>query len=362
MNLLLDRDTFRPATFKRDKDVCVMCGRGHADGVKLDAHHIMERRLFTAPSQFGGYYLENGATLCDDGTPNSCHFKAEMTLISPEELREKIGIKKAILPEHLYPDQRYTKWGDEVLPSGKRIRGELFNDESVQKVLEMGGVLNLYSPYVKYPRTYHLSFSPGFSSDDRVMKNHDCFVGKNVIVTAKMDGENTTLYHDYVHARSIDSRTDVTRHWVQNFHAGMAHEIPEGWRVCAENLYAAHTIKYSKLPSYLLGISVWNEKNVCLSWDETIQWLDLLGIKPLTAYCPPLYVGPWNEKIIRDLYRSDINGEPCEGFVVRLTDSFHYSQFRYSVAKYVDGSFRRKHNENMDDSRNKPIERNQVLK
>ncbi len=29
---------------------------------------------------------------------------------------------------------------------------------------------------------------------------------ENVVVTEKLDGENTTLYHDYLYTRSLDSK------------------------------------------------------------------------------------------------------------------------------------------------------------
>jgi hypothetical protein len=43
---------------------------------------------------------------------------------------------------------------------------------------------------VKYPRTHHLPWSPGRSSDDVVMTSCEQFEGKRVIVSVKMDGES----------------------------------------------------------------------------------------------------------------------------------------------------------------------------
>ena len=147
---LLTRDAFRAAVFERDGDKCVIC---HHDR-NLDAHHIIERRLWPD----GGYYLDNGATLC--GTPQTgCHIEAERTLLTCEEIRDAAGITNVILPPHLYSDERYDKWGNPYLPNGLRIRGELFDDASVQKVL--APVLSQFTKYVKYPRTYHLPWSPG---------------------------------------------------------------------------------------------------------------------------------------------------------------------------------------------------------
>ena len=62
------RDKFRNDVFERDNYKCVICGKSD---VKLDAHHITNRKLIIN----GGYVKENGITLCD--TWNGCHFKAE---------------------------------------------------------------------------------------------------------------------------------------------------------------------------------------------------------------------------------------------------------------------------------------------
>lgn len=62
------REKFRIDVFERDNYKCVICGRS---GIKLDAHHITNRKLM--PN--GGYVKENGITLCD--CYNGCHFKAE---------------------------------------------------------------------------------------------------------------------------------------------------------------------------------------------------------------------------------------------------------------------------------------------
>jgi hypothetical protein len=58
---------------------------------------------------------------------------------------------------------------------------------------------------LKYPRTPHLPWSPGIGDDDRILDDLSSLQGEPVIITVKMDGENTTLARDYIHARSTDS-------------------------------------------------------------------------------------------------------------------------------------------------------------
>lgn len=316
MQVLLTRDAFREAVFARDNRTCVFC-----DQPAADAHHIIERRLWPD----GGYYLNNGASVCEQH-----HIDCEKTILTVEEVREACGITKPIIPPHMYSDVVYDKWGNIVLPTGQRLKGELFFDESVQKVLKEGGVLDDFAHYVKYPRTHHLPWSENITDDDRIMPTTEHLVGQQVVVTEKMDGENTTMYSDHIHARSVDSGNHLSRDWVKNFWAQISYEIPTGWRVCGENLYAEHSIPYT-VPTYFMGFSVWTDQNICLSWSETLEWFELLGITPV----PTLYEGIYDEDVIRKLWCKKLHRDTSEGYVVRIADSFPLGSFRYNVGKYV---------------------------
>ena len=202
---LLTRDEFRESVFARDNHKCVVCGEKAAD-----AHHIIERRAFTD----GGYYLNNGASVCEKH-----HLECEMTLISVEQMRDFIGVtnKDKVIPDHFYDDEVYDKWGNIILQNGMRLKGELFFDESVQKILDGGQVLGDFTDYVKYQRTYHCPWSQGITDDDRVHKNMSRFEGKRVIVTEKMDGENCvsgdtlikTLIGDIPISAIVDNKLDI---------------------------------------------------------------------------------------------------------------------------------------------------------
>jgi len=183
----------------------------------------------------------------------------------------------------------------------------------------------------KYKRTYHLPWSPGMTSDDKMMRDTHCFDGKEVVVTVKLDGENSTLYSDFFHARSMDSAAHPSQDWLKKFHSNMAYNIPEGWRICGENLYAKHSIEYKDLETYFYVFSIWNKNNICLSWDETLEYAQLLDLHVV----PELYRGIWDEELIKTLYRPVVNGNPCEGYVVRIAAAFHYTDFATSIAKYV---------------------------
>ena len=180
-----------------------------------------------------------------------------------------------------------------------------------------------------------MPWSPGATNDDRVLARADLetFAGGEVVVTEKIDGECTTMYRDYLHARSVDYAAHPSRDRVRALHASIAHDIPDGWRLCGENAFALHSIGYDALPSYFLLFSIWDDRNACLPWDQTLEWAELLDL----AVVPVLYRGPWDETIVRRLDHVAISklGGAREGYVVRRADGFHYREFRKSVAKFV---------------------------
>lgn len=183
---------------------------------------------------------------------------------------------------------------------------------------------------IKFPRTMHLPWSPGMTTDDKRIKNLDAFEGKRVIATLKKDGENTTLYSDYMHARSIDGRDHPSRSWAKQFHASIADQIPRDWRVCCENMYAKHSIAYDNLPSYLYGLSIWDANNLRMGWEDSVIWFQMLGIPQPEV----IYDGIWDEAKIEALAKT-LDFDKEEGYVVTVADPITYDQYQTHVAKYV---------------------------
>ncbi len=202
---------------------------------------------------------------------------------------------------------------------------------------------------VKYPRTFHVPWSESNTSDDVWWKNCSYFEGHEVVVSEKIDGECTSVYHDHLHARSVDSKHHPSRNWMKQFHAQIAHEIPENIRLCGENLYAFHSILYTELPTYFFLFGIYDERNVCLSWDATLEYADLLNLTTV----PVLYRGIWDEKLIRGLwtgkgtystfkarkenpqYPDDFEPTTAEGYVIRRTCEFAYDDFPKMCSKWV---------------------------
>lgn len=187
----------------------------------------------------------------------------------------------------------------------------------------------------KYPRTFHLPWSLGITDDDKVIDNLFGFEGREVVITEKMDGENTTMYPHAIHARSIDSRHHPSRDWVKNFWNSIRYNIPNDYRICGENVYAKHSIAYDNLDTFFYGFSVWEGEH-CISWNETKRIFEELGI----AAVPELYVGQFDRYTIEeflfcpDFHQRYLNGK-AEGYVVRVIDGFSLDHFTTSVAKFV---------------------------
>jgi ATP-dependent RNA circularization protein (DNA/RNA ligase family) len=182
----------------------------------------------------------------------------------------------------------------------------------------------------KYPSTWHLPWSENYkSTTDKVLADASHFIGQHVVVTEKMDGENTTIYHGgKCHARSLDSGYHKSRGFVRKIAGEVGYKIPKGWRVCGENMYAKHSIHYSDLKSYFLVFSVWNDENVCLSWTDTLTFCDEIGLTTV----PMMYWGTWTQDTLKEL---NLDEERQEGYVVRLSQAFCLMDFKTSLAKYV---------------------------
>lgn len=182
----------------------------------------------------------------------------------------------------------------------------------------------------KYGRTFHLPLSPGATSDDKILSDLSVLEGaSDLVVTEKMDGENTTIFSGGTHARSRDSGAHPSRDWMKAFAAGIAPQLDEGERIIGEYLYARHAVSYVALPSYFLGFA-WSVDRIFQSWDQTVSRFTSLGIVPV----PLLYRGPYQPDLFPDLAKSlDLTRQ--EGFVVRVAGAFDETCMPSHMGKYV---------------------------
>lgn len=203
---------------------------------------------------------------------------------------------------------------------------------------------------LKYPRTLHLPNSPGVSNDDKVLKDLSVLDNKVWIVTEKMDGENTTMMNDCIYARSLDSNNHPSRNWVKGLWGEISYMISKGTRICGENLYAKHSIHYKDLKSYFLVFSIWNQHNVCLSHEHTLEMCEFYNLNMV----PILGIFKGNQiNIIPNFIKDNM-----EGVVIRNIDYFHFNDFQENVFKWV----RKDHVQTDNHWSTQPIIKNELKK
>ena len=197
---------------------------------------------------------------------------------------------------------------------------------------------------MKYPRTYHLPFSPGATKDDKKLKDgwFEYYRGKEVVFEEKLDGENSCMNSVDVYARSHSTPTRSP--WSKNLwdaQDGLYWKVKKfigpNEEVFGENLYGEHSIHYDCLDSYFHIFAV-NDGARWYSWDEVKEMSNILGI----PHAPELYrtvitYEPDVEKIVNELMETSsyYNYTGKEGIVMRLADSFPITEFPHYVCKWV---------------------------
>jgi hypothetical protein len=189
------------------------------------------------------------------------------------------------------------------------------------------------SELYSYPRTPHLPESPGATSDDKHASRETLAhlaSGIELVTSIKMDGGNVSAYRDAFHGRSKDSGTQPWDTYAKKIWSEIRFDIPEGWRLSCESMYARRSVAYENLESPLYIIGIWNEENSLISWADTVEWAQMFGLPTV----PPIYVGN-DFKEARTAWGKNFNPETSEGFVVRDAGEIPYEKFGKRVAKYV---------------------------
>ena len=221
-----------------------------------------------------------------------------------------------------------------VSPEIRKAKQQLRCVQRAKGDVEQAGTLHFVT-YTKYPRTWHLPDSPNRGADgDHAHEDYSTFEGREVVVTEKLDGENTTIYADgHTHARSLSSGYHPTRTWVRALAGRVAHALPDGWRICGENTYGRHSIAYDRLPSYFQLFAVYDDRRHVpeLGGDRGVG--DTLGRRPCSAPVPrPVRA---REPSSRCSAVPSAFGPEREGIVLRWADAFPFAEHQRAVGKLV---------------------------
>ena len=189
----------------------------------------------------------------------------------------------------------------------------------------------------KYNRTYHFPFSPGATNDDRIANSMSNLIGQEIVITEKLDGENTGMTRGGVYARSHAAYT--TSPWsreVRQIHDRIKFDILEDVFIFGENMEGIHSIEYTNLTSYFYIFGI-RDNNIWIPWKDVEDWAFLLDIPTV----PVLFKGVVNsEKELQALVEK-LAKEPSalggvrEGIVCRNASLFHNGDFSSNLLKFV---------------------------
>lgn len=187
----------------------------------------------------------------------------------------------------------------------------------------------------KYGRTYHFPFSPGTSSDDKILKNWQAILQHELVVTEKLDGENTCLKESGVYARSHAAPT--RNPWAANMWdiwKCLKNDL-KSLEIFGENLYGLHSIEYTKLEHYFFVFAI-RDGDEWLAWNDVCFYAKVLNLPTV----PVISKGKFNEKELEIHINTEIKkgsklGGECEGFVIRNIEAFERNDFKNNVIKYV---------------------------
>jgi len=177
------------------------------------------------------------------------------------------------------------------------------------------------------------------------MKYTGNFIGRRIIITEKIDGENSCFKADIgqIFARSHStpnfhpSSNYIKRLFEQKYYVNLLN--PDYWYF-GENTFGIHSIEYNDMGTYFYLFNIYDiKRQIWLSWDDLVEEANRIGI----AHAPVIFDGEIKslleiktmlEDMVKYNNKSLLGGE-CEGGVTRIADSFTTDEFKQVVAKYV---------------------------
>jgi hypothetical protein len=191
----------------------------------------------------------------------------------------------------------------------------------------------------KYPRSFHLPWSPGGTSDDKRLSDVSALIGAPIVITEKCDGSNLTYTRKSVFSRSHSGPpSHPSFDLAKATHATISHLISQGLSIFCEYCYAVHSIAYMALPSYSLVFGVRDDASgVWWDWDMVSAQASDLGLPTV----PLIFRGEVQSEAELKSLTDHLAREPSvlggarEGVVVRVAGPFKDAEFSRSLGKWV---------------------------
>jgi hypothetical protein len=191
----------------------------------------------------------------------------------------------------------------------------------------------------KYPRSFHLPWSPGGTSDDKRLRDVGRLVDTEVVITEKCDGSNLTYTRKSVFSRShAGPPSHPSFDLAKATHARIAHMLPEGLSLFCEYCYAVHSIAYDALVDHSMVFGVRDDATgVFLDWDSVMARALDVGLPTV----PVLFRGVVGSARTLEALTTSLANEPSalggmrEGVVVRRAGAFSEAELATSLGKWV---------------------------
>ena len=184
----------------------------------------------------------------------------------------------------------------------------------------------------KYPRTYHLPWSPGSTSDDKKLDSQwfytNGFAGSEIVISEKLDGENVSFskYDVYARSHSVPTRSPWSRNLWENDGLlwKIKDKIGENEYVYGENLFGEHSIHYNRLNNYfhMFAARHIDESNdYWYSWDDVELTAGILGVPTVPVLWRGVIETESQLRQMVDQFMSEPStfGDEKEGVVIRKT-------------------------------------------
>lgn len=191
----------------------------------------------------------------------------------------------------------------------------------------------------KYPRSFHLPWSPGGTNDDKRLADVSALVGVEIVITEKCDGSNLTYTKKHVFSRSHSGPpSHASFDLAKATHARIGHMLSEGLSLFCEYCYAVHSIEYGGLPEYSLVFGARDDvTGTWWDWDMVVAQAHDVELPTV----PELFRGTVADAAELEALTLELAAEPSafggerEGVVARPAGEFADADFGKSIGKWV---------------------------
>ena len=195
--------------------------------------------------------------------------------------------------------------------------------------------MSLASLLPRYPRTPCWPQSPSYPRGDRATEDPESFTCREIVITEKLDGSNTTLRNGEALTRS-GKRTAPWLAMARKHHAWKLTGLDE--IIYGEDLYGVHSIAYAPMrEEQTFRAFALLRGSILTSWDELVEITESLEIPRV----PVLFRGEFsnvkelNEFIQQAHREKSVLGPDREGVIVRTSGEFPLERLAQNVCKSV---------------------------